>query len=138
MVAAEDSEHAISAYRTACRLLPGDHRAPTYMAKELVMFNLISNSFLIATYVSIDIDRSYHSQLRTNSSTLAIHILQGALRLCPDDPVTLNELGVSSMALGEYVTNSLTLFLYIDIVTISIIKHIVWTKLWHILKALSD
>lgn len=36
LVAAEESEHAISAYRAACRLLPGDHRAPTFLAKELV------------------------------------------------------------------------------------------------------
>ncbi|CAM9179956.1 unnamed protein product, partial [Ectocarpus fasciculatus] len=74
LVAAEESEHAISAYRTACRLLPGDHRAPTFMAKELI---------------------------RTNNVTLAVHILQGALQLCPDDPITLNELGVAALSLSS-------------------------------------
>jgi anaphase-promoting complex subunit 6 len=36
LVSAEESDLAISAFRTACRLMPGDHRPPTYMAKELV------------------------------------------------------------------------------------------------------
>ena len=34
--AQEESEHAIAAYRAACRLLPGDHRPMVLMAKELV------------------------------------------------------------------------------------------------------
>ena len=29
-----------------------------------------------------------------------MHILQGALQLCPDDPITLNELGVAALSLG--------------------------------------
>ena len=37
LAAQEESENSISAYRTACRLLPGDHRPQTYMAKELVV-----------------------------------------------------------------------------------------------------
>ena len=32
----EEREHAVSAYRTACRLLPGDSRPVVLMAKELV------------------------------------------------------------------------------------------------------
>jgi cytochrome c-type biogenesis protein CcmH/NrfG len=34
--AQEEREHAISALRTACRLLPGDHRPVVLMSKELV------------------------------------------------------------------------------------------------------
>jgi tetratricopeptide (TPR) repeat protein len=34
--AQEESEHAIAAFRAACRLLPGDHRPMVLMAKELV------------------------------------------------------------------------------------------------------
>ena len=34
--AQEEREHAVSAMRTACRLLPGDHRPVVLMAKELV------------------------------------------------------------------------------------------------------
>lgn len=34
--AQEESEHAIAAYRAACRLIPGDHRPMVLMAKELV------------------------------------------------------------------------------------------------------
>ena len=38
--AQEESEHAIAAYRAACRLLPGDHRPMVLMAKELVRINI--------------------------------------------------------------------------------------------------
>jgi len=68
--AQEESEQAISSYRTAIRLLPGDHRPMVYMAKELV---------------------------RTHFLSLAQHILIGALELCPRDPGVLNELGVVYM-----------------------------------------
>ncbi len=67
LAAQEESEHAISAYRSASRLLPGDHRPLVYMAKEL---------------------------LRTNYLSLALHLLFTALRLRPNDPLVLNELGV--------------------------------------------
>ena len=70
----EESEQAISSYRTAIRLLPGDHRPMVYMAKEL---------------------------LRTNFLSLALHVLLGALELCPKDPGVLNELGVAYMKLGK-------------------------------------
>jgi hypothetical protein len=36
LAAQEESEHAISAYRTACRVLPGNHEPQVFMAKELV------------------------------------------------------------------------------------------------------
>eukprot|EP01036_Dinobryon_divergens_P022778 gene22778-31072_t len=72
--AQEESEQAISSYRTAIRLLPGDHRPMVYMAKEL---------------------------LRTNFLSLALHVLLGALELCPKDPGVLNELGVAYMKLGK-------------------------------------
>lgn len=32
---------------------------------------------------------------------MAVHILQGAHQLCPDDPITLNELGVASLSLDD-------------------------------------
>ena len=67
LAAQEEGEHAISAFRTASRLLPGDHRPLMFMAREL---------------------------LRTNYLSLALHLLFGALRLRPDDPAVLNELGV--------------------------------------------
>lgn len=38
----EESEQAISAYRTVARLLPGDHRPMVYMAKELIVINICS------------------------------------------------------------------------------------------------
>lgn len=93
LVAAEESEHAISAYRTACRLLPGDHRAPTFMAKELVCTRLCCCAPFVHVLLYI--------QIRTNNVTLAVHILQGALQLCPDDPITLNELGVAALSLSS-------------------------------------
>ena len=65
--AQEESEHAISAFRTASRLLPGDHRPLVFMAKELV---------------------------RTNYLSLALNMLSGALEISPSDPTVLNELGV--------------------------------------------
>ena len=39
--AQEESEHAIAAYRAACRLLPGDHRPMVLMAKELVSGSIL-------------------------------------------------------------------------------------------------
>ena len=63
----EESEHAIAAFRAACRLLPGDSQPMILMAKELV---------------------------RTNYLSLALHLLGGALSLRPNDVVALNEIGV--------------------------------------------
>jgi len=72
--ALEESEHAVSAFRTAARLLPGDHRPLIYMAKELE---------------------------RTNSLPLALRLLQSALEIAPLDANVLNELGVACMRLGR-------------------------------------
>ncbi len=74
LAAQEESEHAISAFRSASRLLPGDHRPLMYMAKELV---------------------------RTNYLSLALHLLVGSLRIQPQDPALLNELGVVLMKQGR-------------------------------------
>lgn len=68
--AQEESEHAVSAYRTALRLLPGNHKPMMFMAKEL---------------------------LRTNYLSLASHLLVGASKLCQTDPSLFNELGVLYM-----------------------------------------
>lgn len=65
--AQEESEQAISSFRTAARLMPGDHRPLVLLAKELV---------------------------RTSYDSLALHFLNSALVLVPEDPVALNELGV--------------------------------------------
>ena len=67
LAAQEESEHAISAFRSASRLLPGDHRPLIFVAKELV---------------------------RTNYLPLALHILTAALELSPQNPIILNEMGV--------------------------------------------
>lgn len=67
LAAQEESEHAISAFRSASRLLPGDHRPLILMAKELV---------------------------RTNYLSLALHILTAALHLSPKNAIVLNEIGV--------------------------------------------
>ena len=67
LAAQEESEHAISAFRSASRLLPGDHRPLILMAKELV---------------------------RTNYLSLALHILTTALKLSPKNAIVLNEIGV--------------------------------------------
>lgn len=83
--AQEEREHAVSALRTACRLLPGDHRPVVLMAKEL---------------------------MKTNCISLALHLLSGALETAPRDPVLLNELGVAYLRLDreedalEYLTRS--------------------------------
>lgn len=42
LAAQEEREHAVSAFRTACRLLPGDHRPVVLMAKELVKTGSVS------------------------------------------------------------------------------------------------
>ena len=67
LAAQEESEHAISAFRSASRLLPGDHRPLIFVAKELV---------------------------RTNYLPLALHILTAALELSPKNPIILNEMCV--------------------------------------------
>lgn len=67
LAAQEESEHAISAFRSASRLLPGDHRPLVFMAKELV---------------------------RTSYLSLALHILTAALQLSPRNADIVNEIGV--------------------------------------------
>jgi len=67
LAAQEESEHAISAFRTASRLLPGDHRPLIFLAKELV---------------------------RTNYLPLALNYLNAALEISPQNPIILNEMGV--------------------------------------------
>ena len=74
LAAQEESEHAISAYRSAYRLAPGDHRPLCYMAKEMI---------------------------RTSNLSLGLHILLGALEMSPDDPAIRNELGVVYMKLDR-------------------------------------
>jgi anaphase-promoting complex subunit 6 len=64
--AQEETEHALSAFRAACRLLPGQHMPMFFLAKELA---------------------------RTNNYALALQVLQGALEMSPDDAMVLNELG---------------------------------------------
>lgn len=72
--AQEEREHAVSALRTACRLLPGDHRPLVLMAKELMKMNCVS---------------------------LALHLLSGASEIAQNDPVLLNELGVAFLRLDR-------------------------------------
>lgn len=67
LAAQEESEHAISAFRSASRLLPGDHRPIVFMAKELV---------------------------RTNHLSLGLHLLSSALKISPRDATVHNEIGV--------------------------------------------
>lgn len=74
MSSQEESEQAVSAYRTAARLLPGDHRPIMYMAKELA---------------------------RTNFLSPALHLLLGAIDISPDDTFLLNELGVIHLKQGK-------------------------------------
>ncbi len=88
--AQEEREHAVSALRTACRLMPGDHRPVLLMAKELVPHPLPSSVSLIQWM-----------QIRTNSVSLALHLLWGALDYAPRDPVLLNELGVAFLRLDR-------------------------------------
>lgn len=89
LAALEESEHAVSAFRTAARLLPSDHRPLIYMAKELV---------------------------RTNSLPLALRLLQSALEIAPHDANVLNELGVVYMRLDRKDEAISTLFTAVQIV----------------------
>lgn len=61
----------------------------------------ISSAFLSDCIIHLVTSSSVNMQIRTNNATLAVHILQGAHQLCPDDPVTLNELGVAALALDN-------------------------------------
>jgi anaphase-promoting complex subunit 6 len=72
--AQEESEQAISAYRTASRLLPEDHRPMAHIAKELA---------------------------RTNHLAPALHMLSAALDLAPAEPGLLNDLAVTYMRQGS-------------------------------------
>lgn len=65
--AQEESEHAISAFRTALRISPGDHKPLVFMAIELV---------------------------KINNFTMGLHLLVNALKMDADDPVIMNEIGV--------------------------------------------
>lgn len=72
--AQEESEHAISAYRSAVRLLPNDHRPAVYMAREL---------------------------LRSNYTPLALQVLLGCYESQPSDPLLLNEIGVAYLKVDK-------------------------------------
>lgn len=72
--AQEESEHAISAYRTAVRLLPNDHKPAVCMAKEL---------------------------LKANYTTLALQVLLGCYESQPSDQLLLNEIGVAYMKVDQ-------------------------------------
>ena len=104
LAALEESEHAVAAYRTAAKLLPGDHRPLLFMGKELVR-PLVRMGILISTFRHISylygvrltiltllIDNI--SQIRTGNLSLAHHVLQNAIELQPNDIMALNELGV--------------------------------------------
>jgi tetratricopeptide (TPR) repeat protein len=73
--AQDESDQAMSAYRTAARLFPGLH-AP-----------LLGSG------------REY---LRMGNLPLAEQALRAAHRLCPGDPLTCNELGVLSVRAGRH------------------------------------
>lgn len=68
--AQEETEHSLSAFRTACRLLPGLQTPMFLLAKELS---------------------------RTSNYSLALQVLHGALEYHQDDVLVLNELGVVYM-----------------------------------------
>ncbi|CAM9689744.1 unnamed protein product, partial [Laminaria digitata] len=74
--AQEETDQAVSAYRTAARLFHGSHLALLYIGMEYV---------------------------RTHNLDLARNFLMGALSLSPSDPLVLNELGVVHLATGEYL-----------------------------------
>lgn len=74
LAAQEESEHAISAYRTACRVSPGVLHPQISMAKELV---------------------------RTSNYSLALHVLAEANAHSPANPTILNEMGVIYLQLNR-------------------------------------
>lgn len=73
--ALQESEHAVSMFRTVSRLLPCDYWPMLYMAKEFV---------------------------KTSNYAMALHILLAALEMCSNNVVILNELGVVLMCLGRH------------------------------------
>ena len=75
LAAQEESDNGISAFRTASRLLPGDHRPLVYMARELV---------------------------RTNNLSLALILLLDAIKISPKDAIVLNEIGVVYLKLDRF------------------------------------
>lgn len=72
--AQEESEQAISAYRTASRLLPEDCRPMALIAKELA---------------------------KSNHLAPALHMLSAALDLSPEEPGLLNDMAVTYMRQGS-------------------------------------
>lgn len=72
--AQEESEHAISAYRSAVRLLPNDHRPAVYMAREL---------------------------LRSNYAPLSLQVLLGCYESHSSDLMLLNEIGVAYLKVDK-------------------------------------
>lgn len=75
LTAQEQSEDSISAFRTASRLMPGNHKPLVYMAKEMA---------------------------KTNSFSMALHVLKSALEVCSTDASLFNELGVILLRLERF------------------------------------
>jgi tetratricopeptide (TPR) repeat protein len=99
LAAQEESEHAISAYRTACRVLPGNHEPQVFMAKELVSAHGYPHHHPHPPPPPPS--RPGDAQIRTNNYSLALHVLTEALELCPNDPAIMNELGVVYLQLNR-------------------------------------
>ena len=74
LAAQEEGEQAISSYRTAMRLLPGEHKPMIFMAKGLI---------------------------RMGHLAPALHLLCSAEDLCPNEPDLLNELAMTYMRQGS-------------------------------------
>eukprot|EP01035_Chromulina_nebulosa_P019683 gene19683-25602_t len=72
--AQEETEHAISAYRTAMRLAPGDYKPLYFMAREMV---------------------------RSSNFTLAMHLLVTSSQKSPNNALILNEIGVIVLKLDR-------------------------------------
>ncbi|XP_010486605.1 PREDICTED: anaphase-promoting complex subunit 6-like isoform X2 [Camelina sativa] len=73
--AQEEADQAMSAYRTAARLLPGCHLPTLYIGMEY---------------------------MRTHSYKLADQFFMQAKAICPSDPLVYNELGVVAYHMKEY------------------------------------
>ncbi|RLN93984.1 hypothetical protein BBJ28_00014749 [Nothophytophthora sp. Chile5] len=73
--AQDESDQAMSSYRTASSLFPGSHLPPLYMGMEY---------------------------LRTNSLVQAQEFIQQASEICPTDPLVYNELGTVHYKQKDY------------------------------------
>lgn len=97
----QESEHAVSSYRCASRLAPGDYLPLLFMSRELVS-SVVEIKIKSYTLYQLFMIIFLICQIKMNNFPTALHLLGIAVRMEPKDPQILNEIGVIMLQLNRW------------------------------------